>query len=131
MMGSDFQFREKIPVAVLGATGCVGQRLVELLIRHPWFSLEFVAASERSVGSPYREAVKWMRTSPLPDHIGQLIVQPCDPQQICSLSVFRIRCGGCWGYRNAVCKGGSSSCVQCAQSSDGSRCSFAYSGGKW
>jgi aspartate-semialdehyde dehydrogenase len=49
----------RIPVAVLGATGMVGQRLVALLASHPWFELAGVAASERSVGRPYAEAVHW------------------------------------------------------------------------
>jgi aspartate-semialdehyde dehydrogenase len=96
MMGSDFQFREKIPVAILGATGSVGQRLVELLARHPWFTLECVAASERSVGKRYKEAVNWMMTSPLPEAIGQLIVQPCIPQHASSLvfSALDAECAG-------------------------------------
>jgi aspartate-semialdehyde dehydrogenase len=49
----------RIPVAVLGATGIVGQRLVAMLANHPWFELAGVAASERSVGRPYADAVHW------------------------------------------------------------------------
>ena len=49
----------RIPVAVLGATGMVGQRLVALLANHPWFELAGVVASERNVGRPYAEAVRW------------------------------------------------------------------------
>lgn len=56
----------RIPVAVLGATGMVGQRLVALLANHPWFELAGVAASERSVGRPYAEAVHWHIESDVP-----------------------------------------------------------------
>ena len=54
---------ERIPVAVLGATGSVGQRFVELLADHPWFELAAVAASDRSAGRPYREAARWMQAT--------------------------------------------------------------------
>src|SRR5690348_8968622 len=51
--------RRRIPVAVLGATGLVGQRFVSLLARHPWFELVGVAASARSAGQLYGDAVRW------------------------------------------------------------------------
>lgn len=51
--------RSRIPAAVLGATGVVGQRLVALLANHPWFELVGVAASDRSAGRPYGEVVQW------------------------------------------------------------------------
>lgn len=79
MMKAEFHFRDKIPVAVLGATGAVGQRFVELLSHHPWFEIASLAASERSIGRPYRDAVNWMMPTPLPDHIGSMIVQGCVP----------------------------------------------------
>ena len=50
---------ERIPVAVLGATGSVGQRFVQLLARHPWFRVAELVASERSAGKRYREATDW------------------------------------------------------------------------
>ena len=49
----------RIPVAVLGATGAVGQRFVQLLADHPWFEVSELAASDRSAGKPYREAASW------------------------------------------------------------------------
>ena len=49
---------EKIKVGVLGATGMVGQRYIKLLENHPWFEVSYVAASPRSAGKPYCEAVK-------------------------------------------------------------------------
>lgn len=65
----------RIPVAVLGATGSVGQRFVGLLADHPWFRLAEVCASERSAGKPYREAVRWMQASAIPSHAAGLVVQ--------------------------------------------------------
>jgi aspartate-semialdehyde dehydrogenase len=75
---------QKIPVAILGATGSVGQRFIELLLHHPWFEIKALAASERSVGKPYREAVHWLVPTPLPEHIGEMVVQPCTPDLPCS-----------------------------------------------
>lgn len=70
---------ERIPVGVLGATGTVGQRFVSLLEGHPWFRLEALAASERSAGRPYREAVRWMQDTPIPEAAADRIVQATEP----------------------------------------------------
>jgi aspartate-semialdehyde dehydrogenase len=75
-------------VAVLGATGAVGQSFVKLLDGHPWFDLVAVAASERSAGKPYAEAAKWLSAEPMPDHIAQMTVAPCDPRQVDAELVF-------------------------------------------
>jgi aspartate-semialdehyde dehydrogenase len=69
---------ERIPVAVLGATGLVGRRLVGLLVGHPWFELRHVAASDRTVGQPYGAACRG-RQPPLPREVEGLVVQPCEP----------------------------------------------------
>lgn len=69
----------RIPVAVLGATGSVGQRFVELLHGHPWFRLAEVCASERSAGRPYAEAARWMQASPLPGEVAEMVVGPSAP----------------------------------------------------
>lgn len=68
---------EKIPVAVLGATGSVGQRFIELLADHPWFDIVAVAASERSIGKCYREAVNWLMPTPIPSKIASMQILPC------------------------------------------------------
>ena len=52
--------RGKIPVAVLGATGSVGQRFVQLLDGHPWFEVHALTGSDRSVGQPYGQACRWI-----------------------------------------------------------------------
>ncbi|MDZ7372921.1 MAG: aspartate-semialdehyde dehydrogenase [candidate division KSB1 bacterium] len=73
---------EKIPVAVLGATGAVGQRFVQLLATHPWFSVAAVTGSERSAGKRYGEAVRWLLPGPPPEAIAKLTVLPTTPEVV-------------------------------------------------
>lgn len=65
---------ERVPVAVLGATGSVGQRFVQLLARHPWFRVAELVASERSTGRRYREATDWRLDAAMPDEAADLPV---------------------------------------------------------
>ena len=65
----------KIPVGILGATGAVGQRFVQLLSDHPWFEISDVAASDRSAGKPYGQACTWRLPGAPPARVGALIVQ--------------------------------------------------------
>ncbi len=69
----------KINVGILGATGAVGQRFIELLEHHPWFELTALYASERSAGKPYREAVNWQVPVPRPEYVDDLIVREMVP----------------------------------------------------
>jgi aspartate-semialdehyde dehydrogenase len=80
--------RQKLPVAVLGATGAVGQAFVRLLASHPWFELKEVVASERSAGRPYREATRWISDEPIPESVANLTVLACDPARVQSPVVF-------------------------------------------
>jgi aspartate-semialdehyde dehydrogenase len=64
-----------INVGVLGATGAVGQRFVQLLSDHPWFNLKTLTASERSAGRRYSDAVNWRIDEPFPGNAGDLIVK--------------------------------------------------------
>lgn len=82
---SDTTIDKKIPVGILGATGSVGQKFVELLVDHPWFEITALAASERSAGSAYREVVKWFQTSPLSPHMGEMTVRACEPTLPCRI----------------------------------------------
>lgn len=68
---------EKLRVGVIGATGMVGQRFISLLAQHPWFEVVTLAASERSAGKCYREAVgdRWRMMSPMPEHAAELVVK--------------------------------------------------------
>ena len=67
---------EKLNVGVLGATGMVGQRFVTLLANHPWFNIKVLAASPRSAGKTYEEAIegKWRIDVPMPDCVKDIIV---------------------------------------------------------
>jgi aspartate-semialdehyde dehydrogenase len=69
----------RIPVAVLGATGAVGQRFVQLLAGHPWFRVAAVAASERSAGRLYGEACRWVIAGDPPPAVAGLPVRPLEP----------------------------------------------------
>jgi aspartate-semialdehyde dehydrogenase len=68
----------KIPVGVLGATGAVGQRFVQLLADHPWFEVAELVASDRSAGKPYREACTWRLQTPLPAAVASMTVRGAD-----------------------------------------------------
>ncbi len=71
---------ERRDVGILGATGTVGQRFIQLLANHPWFNITWLAASDRSAGKPYAEACNWKLDTALPPRIGQMIVQPNTPE---------------------------------------------------
>jgi aspartate-semialdehyde dehydrogenase len=75
-------------VAVLGATGAVGQAFIRLLDNHPWFELTELAASERSAGRPYAEAARWLASEPMPSRVAAMRVLPCDPSAVQSELVF-------------------------------------------
>ncbi len=70
----------KIPVGILGATGMVGQRFIQLLERHPWFEVVWVAASERSFGKSYAEAAKWKMKTPIPARIASMQLSAAEPK---------------------------------------------------
>jgi aspartate-semialdehyde dehydrogenase len=70
----------KIPVGILGATGMVGQRFIQLLERHPWFEVAWVAASERSFGKTYEEAAKWKMKTPIPAGIASMQLSAAEPK---------------------------------------------------
>jgi aspartate-semialdehyde dehydrogenase len=69
--------RQKI--GILGATGMVGQRFIQLLENHPWFEVDWLAASDRSSGKKYGEAVRWKLDTPLPERIASMPVSPATP----------------------------------------------------
>lgn len=78
---------QKLDVAVLGATGAVGQRFIKLLENHPWFRVAEVIASDRSAGKTYRDAVRWVLDDEPPTDVLDLIVKPLDAS-LDSLVVF-------------------------------------------
>ncbi len=66
----------KIPVSILGATGAVGQRFVEMLVDHPYFEIVALTGSERSAGKPYGQACRWLLTGSMPDLVRHMVIQP-------------------------------------------------------
>ena len=71
---------ERRKVGILGATGMVGQRFIQLLNNPPWFEVAWLAASDRSAGKTYAEACKWKLDTPLPARIAAMTVMPNVPE---------------------------------------------------
>jgi len=69
-----------IEVGILGATGMVGQRFIQLLENHPWFRIVWLAASDRSAGKRYEDAAKWRLDTPCPERIAQMTISPNTPE---------------------------------------------------
>ena len=71
---------KKYNVGIVGATGMVGQRFMTILENHPWFDVKVLAASSRSAGKTYREAVgeKWCMTTPIPEKMADMIIMDAD-----------------------------------------------------
>lgn len=80
--------QSKIPVAVLGATGSVGQRFVSLLNNHPWFKVAALAASDRSVGQKYSQITRWVLDVPLPDYAKDMVIVPASTDAVQAKIVF-------------------------------------------
>lgn len=79
---------DKIPVAILGATGLVGQRLISLLAEHPYFTIAELAASDNSIGKKYAQAARWQLPMEIPEAVRELEVLPCDPVKVQAPLVF-------------------------------------------
>lgn len=73
---------KKIKVAVLGATGMVGQKFIQLLSKHPWFEITALAASEKRVGKVYGEEVNWLVSANVPEEVRDMEMVPLDPKSI-------------------------------------------------
>lgn len=87
-MSNDFQFRQKIPVGILGATGSVGQMFVFLLKDHPWFEIKEIGASDRSAGKTYRDATNWLIPGEMPEAVAHLELKNCVPEEFESKLIF-------------------------------------------
>jgi aspartate-semialdehyde dehydrogenase len=72
--------KTKIQIGILGATGMVGQRFIQLLENHPWFEVAWLAASDRSSGKRYGDAAKWKLDTQLPARIASMVVSPAIPE---------------------------------------------------
>src|SRR5271165_6438557 len=71
---------QKLSVGILGATGVVGQRFIQLLESHPWFEVAWLAASDRSEGKVYAEAARWRLKTPIPAKVAKMKVSPATPE---------------------------------------------------
>jgi aspartate-semialdehyde dehydrogenase len=71
---------KKLPIGILGATGVVGQRFIQMLEHHPWFEVAWLAASDRSEGKIYSEAARWRLKTPIPASVGAMKVSPATPE---------------------------------------------------
>ncbi|MGA9497348.1 MAG: aspartate-semialdehyde dehydrogenase, partial [Terriglobales bacterium] len=70
----------KLSVGILGATGIVGQRFIQMLEHHPWFEVSWLAASDRSEGRTYAEAARWRLKTAIPVRVGEMTVAPAKPE---------------------------------------------------
>jgi aspartate-semialdehyde dehydrogenase len=75
----------KYAVGILGATGTVGQRFIQLLENHPQFEITALAASDRSAGKPFAEACAWKLAGGMPGSVKQIMVQPIEPSLDCEI----------------------------------------------
>jgi aspartate-semialdehyde dehydrogenase len=79
---------KKIPAAVLGATGSVGQRFVQLLDQHPLFEVVCLTGSDRTIGTRYGETCRWLLAEPMPEWAKTLQVVATDPAQVDEPVIF-------------------------------------------
>ena len=70
----------KLPVGILGATGVVGQRFIQMLEHHPWFEVVWLAASDRSEARPYAEAARWRLKTAVPSNVANMTVSAATPE---------------------------------------------------
>lgn len=80
--------QSQIPVAVLGATGSVGQRFISLLDNHPWFKVVALAASDRSTGQKYSQATRWVLDASMPDYARDMVIVPANTEAVQAKIVF-------------------------------------------
>src|SRR6201997_3582670 len=71
---------QKLPIGILGATGVVGQRFIQMLEHHPWFEVAWLAASDRSEGKAYAEGARWRLKTPIPAAVAKRPVSPATPE---------------------------------------------------
>ena len=99
---------EKVKVGILGATGMVGQRFIQLLEDHPWFEISELAASERSAAKTYDEAVqgRWKLETPIPRRTASMMVKECEPGLDCKVVFSALDAGVAGPVEEAFAKAG-------------------------
>ena len=104
---------KKIPVAILGATGAVGQRMIQLLHNHPWFEIAVLTGSDRTIGRPYGELVRWILDGNPPASVANMIVQPSDTVADVAIALSALPTDAArdyeplWAAQTAVCSNAS------------------------
>jgi aspartate-semialdehyde dehydrogenase len=93
-------------VAVLGATGMVGQRFITLLAGHPWFKLAALTTSERNAGKRYADAVQWKLTTPMPASVADMTLEPTRPEVEGDLCFSALPTDAAQLYESALAKAG-------------------------
>src|ERR1700722_12252775 len=76
---------DRLRVGILGATGMVGQRFIQMLDGHPFFEVAWLAASDRSTGRRYEDAVRWKLDTPIPAAVRSMPPPPAPPEQAPSI----------------------------------------------
>lgn len=104
---------QRIPIAILGATGAVGQRMIQLLANHPWFEIAALTGSDRTVGRPYGELVRWVLDDAPPADVARMVVQPSEQVADVALALSALPTDAAtaieplWAKRVAVCSNAS------------------------
>ena len=102
---------DKLKVGILGGTGMVGQRFISLLENHPWFEVTTIAASPRSAGKTYEEAVggRWKMQKPMPEAVKNIVVKNVNDIEavssevdFVSLSLYRSTLHPCFAKASAA-----------------------------
>jgi aspartate-semialdehyde dehydrogenase len=99
----------KIPIAILGATGAVGQRMIALLAGHPWFEIAALTGSDRTIGRPYGELVRWVLDGAPPPEVARMVVRPSDEVADVAIALSALptdvakEVEPLWAARTAVC----------------------------
>ncbi|HEX9440249.1 MAG TPA: aspartate-semialdehyde dehydrogenase [Roseiflexaceae bacterium] len=105
--------KSKFPTAILGATGAVGQRMIQLLVDHPWFEIAALTGSDRTVGRPYGELVRWVLDDAPPPDLARMIVRPSDEVADVAVALSALPTDAAreieplWAARTAVCSNAS------------------------
>lgn len=103
----------KLPIAILGATGAVGQRMIQLLQGHPWFEIAALTGSERSAGRAYGASVRWVLDGAPPLDVASMLVQPSDKPLDVAIALSALPTDSAaevepaWAARVAVCSNAS------------------------
>ncbi len=98
--------QQRRTVAVLGATGMVGQRFISLLADHPWFTLTALTTSERSAGKRYADAVSWKLAVPMPDAVADMRLEPTRPELDADICFSALPTDAAQLYEAALAKAG-------------------------